>query len=86
MVGLKPAPMVQPQKINPYNDVAILGIVDSYNDEHGDFKDFEAVDAVVTEYEETTGISLGVIRSKEVALFRTYGCKEHVGYGFRLRF
>ena len=84
-VGLGAAATVDDFKIKPFHDDTILSILDSYSDENGDFATFDQIDAAVREYEETSGICLGIVRSA-VGKFRLLGCKEHVGCVFRLRF
>ena len=60
-VGPGAVAMVDDSKIIPFTVNTILNILDTYNDDNGDFESFEAIDAAIREYEETSGISLGIV-------------------------
>lgn len=66
------------------DDNDILPMIEK-NSKNGTFENFDKIDVPIKEYEEKTGITLGISQSVR-DVYRNYVCKEHIGCPFFLKF
>lgn len=76
--------VLEQEPVVPVRDNKILPIIELCS-QYGCFQSFFEIDLAIKQYEDETGISLGVSRSK-AGVYRVYVCKEHIGCDFWLRF